>query len=203
MSDAPMPPGWYHGEGDPVGTKRYWDGSTWVGDPQAMMSDATDAPVAAGAGAVVGGKTVSSAGKRMGARVIDGIILIIVTVIISAILGGGAGLTSTEVNGTVIVAGILGAIFQFLWDALFISKMGGTPGKLMLGMEVVDVNTGQSPPEDPAGWKRAANRLLGIIPLLGGLVAFIIAVVSLVYLFTDDQRRTVMDRFGGTLVVDK
>jgi len=24
-------PGWYHAEGDPPGTTRYWDGSTWVG----------------------------------------------------------------------------------------------------------------------------------------------------------------------------
>lgn len=31
-----QPPGWYHGEGDPPGTKRYWDGELWVGEPQAM-----------------------------------------------------------------------------------------------------------------------------------------------------------------------
>lgn len=30
-----MPPGWYHGQGDPDGTVRWWDGSTWVGEPQA------------------------------------------------------------------------------------------------------------------------------------------------------------------------
>lgn len=27
--------GWYHAEGDPPGTQRYWDGSTWQGGPQA------------------------------------------------------------------------------------------------------------------------------------------------------------------------
>lgn len=26
-------PGWYHGEGDPVGTVRYWDGQAWAGEP--------------------------------------------------------------------------------------------------------------------------------------------------------------------------
>ncbi len=28
-------PGWYYAEGDPPGTQRFWDGSQWVGGPQA------------------------------------------------------------------------------------------------------------------------------------------------------------------------
>ena len=35
MSDYSQPPGWYHAEGDPPGTQRYWDGSAWQGGPQA------------------------------------------------------------------------------------------------------------------------------------------------------------------------
>ncbi len=31
------PPGWYHAEGDPVGTQRYWDGVQWQGGPQPTM----------------------------------------------------------------------------------------------------------------------------------------------------------------------
>ena len=27
-------PGWYHAQGDPADTQRWWDGSQWVGDPQ-------------------------------------------------------------------------------------------------------------------------------------------------------------------------
>jgi len=26
-------PGWYHGEGDPAGTVRFWDGQAWAGEP--------------------------------------------------------------------------------------------------------------------------------------------------------------------------
>ncbi len=33
MTDAPTP-GWYHAEGDPPNTQRYWDGNSWQGDPQ-------------------------------------------------------------------------------------------------------------------------------------------------------------------------
>lgn len=28
------PPGWYHAEGDPPGTQRYWNGVAWEGGPQ-------------------------------------------------------------------------------------------------------------------------------------------------------------------------
>ena len=37
MSDTgnERPAGWYHAEGDPPGTQRYWDGSAWQGGPQA------------------------------------------------------------------------------------------------------------------------------------------------------------------------
>lgn len=203
MSDAGMPPGWYHGEGDPVGTKRYWDGNGWVGDPQTMMSDATDAPVAPGV-TTAAGRTVSSAGKRMGARIIDVIILAIIGTVIAVVFGVGvSGSAAFETNGSAIATGIVSAIVGFLWDALFVSKMGATPGKLMLGMQVVDASTGMSPPADPTGWKRAANRLLGIIPILGSLIAFVVGLVSLIFLFTDDNRQTVMDRFASTMVVDK
>ena len=30
-----VPPGWYYAEGDPPGTQRYWDGTSWLGGPQA------------------------------------------------------------------------------------------------------------------------------------------------------------------------
>ena len=43
MSDAtdpsgggPRPAGWYHAQGDPVGTHRYWDGNNWRGEPQVI-----------------------------------------------------------------------------------------------------------------------------------------------------------------------
>ena len=29
--DLPVP-GWYHADGDPAGTQRYWDGELWIGD---------------------------------------------------------------------------------------------------------------------------------------------------------------------------
>ena len=62
----PQPPGWYHAEGDPPGSQRYWNGTTWVGEPRDMGA----APTAAGH--QYGGATLAEPGTRIIARIIDG-----------------------------------------------------------------------------------------------------------------------------------
>ena len=45
MSQGQTPAGWYHAEGDPPGTTRYWDGSQWVGEKtivQRMLGNAAE-----------------------------------------------------------------------------------------------------------------------------------------------------------------
>lgn len=51
------PAGWYYAQGDPPGTHRYWDGSSWQGEPQPVnpttqygAQDPTSAQSAAGFG---------------------------------------------------------------------------------------------------------------------------------------------------------
>lgn len=36
--------GWYHAEGDPPGTTRYWDGELWRGDPQPAQASSVPPP---------------------------------------------------------------------------------------------------------------------------------------------------------------
>lgn len=38
MSGQATPPGWYHAQGDPANTHRWWSGTEWVGDPQPVPS---------------------------------------------------------------------------------------------------------------------------------------------------------------------
>lgn len=42
-----MAAGWYHAEGDPPGSVRYWDGSLWRGEPQAPVGAQPAPPVGA------------------------------------------------------------------------------------------------------------------------------------------------------------
>ena len=107
-------PGWYYAEGDPVGSTRYWDGTSWQGEP-VVTPPVTDTvpgmttppqhsagPPSAGYAPGVGqhgggfsdpnypqGSTtrdlgLASAGARIGARIIDGIIGLIIIAIIAA-----------------------------------------------------------------------------------------------------------------------
>ena len=45
MSERQIAPaGWYWAEGDPTGTKRYWDGATWQGAPRTFPPEHHQVP---------------------------------------------------------------------------------------------------------------------------------------------------------------
>lgn len=94
MSQGQTPAGWYHAEGDPPGTTRYWDGAQWVGEPQTSNPEAAapppadpygappmGAPAAAGgfgpapdwgtAAGSVAAPQLTSPGSRIGGRLLD------------------------------------------------------------------------------------------------------------------------------------
>lgn len=202
-----QPPGWYPAQGDPAGTNRYWDGSQWVGEPQGVVADS----VAQGMNMSVGGQQLADPWKRIGARVLDFLILMIPAFIFALVLVGvlfasaesGAIDEDNAVFGNAFGFGatLIVGILAFLWDALWVHFKGGTPGKLMLGMQVIkeDGSTAEGQP----AFMRALNRIIGVIPVVGGLIGPLIGLISLVLLFVDDKNRTVMDRIGGTIVVDK
>ena len=43
MEDAAVP-GWYHAEGDPAGTERFWDGSSWTQGPRPIGGTGSTPP---------------------------------------------------------------------------------------------------------------------------------------------------------------
>lgn len=213
MSEGQMPAGWYYAEGDPPGTQRYWDGGQWTGEPQLVAG--------APGGAMAGQGQYASPGKRIGGRIIDVIISFILSFVVVGILGGGQdnaafnqSIEDGDIDFGLLVPGaaalIGGALFAFLWDFLWTAYAAGTPGKLIVGARVAEAGNMQSPPSMAAAAKRALHRLLGILGVAGfalwtlsGLAALGIGVVSLIFLFTDDNHRTVMDRIGGTVVINK
>lgn len=218
-------PGWYHGEGDPPNTQRYWDGIQWVGEPRpvpppplaapAVPPGSMPAPVAAAPAGLSPtfqtsssepaidnlqkmGLVLASPGSRIVARVIDSVIVAVLAIglfIVFFAAGVGGG-----ASGGLVAWALLAAVGGAAYEVGFVALAGGTPGKLALGIRVATLE-GQQPP----GWGQAAARWVlntaQLIPFLGQLAALAIWFVSFILLFSDPLHRTLFDRVGGTVVV--
>ena len=94
--------------------------------------------------------------QRLGAALIDGILLAIVQFIVTALLGDAAG-----------VAVVLSILISYGYYIYFEGSTGQTLGKMALGIRVVDFNTGGS-----IGYGRALIRqlvkIVSSIPLFLG-----------------------------------
>jgi len=171
-------PGWYNAEGDPPGTHRYWDGEKWVGDAVAapggaapMGGGAVGAPGAYGAGR---GRVAASGGKRIGARIIDVIIIFIPLLIIASAFGtetvsgssddGSFSFSSTQTTG---VGALLSTLVGFGWAVAWLHLKGATPGKLILGMRVADFDSNETPLSLQQAAMRSANYVLPVLGVLG------------------------------------
>jgi uncharacterized RDD family membrane protein YckC len=203
MSDTPQtqPPGWYYAQGDPPGTQRYWDGQKWEGGPQPIPGAPQD---------LTGGPRLAEPINRIGARIIDGIAWIIMSVIITVIFGAGAVFSGGGVSyATAAASGIISVLAISAYEIAFVGTQGATPGKMLLGLLVTREDG--SPPEMRDATMRMAHYLgLGTLSALAGVVGivfdlalFVVVIVSLVYLFTDSRRQTVWDKIAKTLVVAK
>ena len=127
-----QPAGWYSAEGDPEGTTRYWDGSSWQGEPQQAPDDQLRAVAVA----------VVDPALRVFGRAIDWLLLSLVLVPLwAAGETEGAGLFLRLEYGWIA---LFGAIL-FLWDTLWVGLVGATPGKLILGYRVGVAQTFRAP----------------------------------------------------------
>ncbi len=204
--------GWYYADGDPPETVRYWNGESWMGGPVAQgQQTATVVPDE---------QMLADPGLRMGGRVIDAIIVGIISwgVMfllapdeVSGMFQGFSGAAPDDTASLPVSLTIFTMFFGFVWEVSWLTFAGGTPGKLLLGMEVARANGvtwERVGPKEAA--LRSLNKLLGALSALGQAAALVgtlasvgIGLASLVMLFSDDYHRTVMDRIGGTIVVKK
>ncbi len=167
------------------------------------------------------GSRIAPAGTRIGAKAIDVLIIVLIQFVVG--LGAAAVLLSSgsidpfanEVTpfgganlGLTVSVAMIGLVIDFVYNVVIVARFGGQPGKLMLGLRIVD--TDGNPPGMGVAFRRWSPMLiilvLGAIPLislLGSLARFILAVANLVMILADDQRRDVFDHVGGTFVVTR
>ncbi|MEM7339711.1 MAG: RDD family protein [Actinomycetota bacterium] len=211
MSDNPQlqPQGWYYAQGDPPGTQRYWNGETWEGDPQ---------PVPGAPQEVTGGPMPAGVGARIGGRIIDWIVWIVTgSIIQGVIVGGDAFSFDPDVvddlsRSSTVIAGLLALAVVVAYETYLVGARGATLGKMVTGTKVVKPDG--SPADMMTGLRRIGIYAIGalVVALLGpaaaltnliNFILFIVGIVSLVFLFTNSQRRTVWDLAAPSMVVGK
>lgn len=134
MSDAATP-GWYHAEGDPPGTERYWDGSMWTEGPRPVggfpAAPPTPQPIP---GAAYGMYTESSQATTAVVLSVLGLVCCI-TAPIGAYIGYrekeaiDAGRRDPANRGKAVAALVIGLILFVL-----------TAGSLFLGLLLVGIS---------------------------------------------------------------
>lgn len=137
---------------------------------------------------------------RFGAKVIDGLVLLIPSFIISAVIGGGGPAGVGAAGGAAMVAGLITTLLTYAYFVYLESTRGQTVGKMALSYKVIGPD-GALPSTEVAA-KRNAYLLLGIIPFLGGLAQLVLVIVIGVTISSDAFNRGWHDNFaGGTAVV--
>lgn len=204
-----QPAGWYYAQGDPPGTHRYWDGTAWVGGPEPIAPAGGGVP-----GALNSGPELASLGARIGARIIDAIILGVINLIVSTIIIGTSGFTNpsdfeTPGLGRYLLATIVGIGFAVLYEGVLVAKTEATPGKMALGLKIKR-SDGSRITLDAAIRRYAiwgALALLGIfgaaglVAVVNGLISLALVIGGMIMINTDALRQAPWDKIGDTIVV--
>lgn len=140
----------------------------------------------------MGGQQPGGLGIRFGARLIDGIIVSIV----SFVLAYAVGATSN-----IMVTGLFSGLLTFLYFLLFETTQGWTPGKKLLGLSVHGPGGAPKPTAQQSAIRNAFT-LLSIIPYIGGLLAIVAYIVIAVTINGSPTKQGKHDELaGGTQVV--
>lgn len=203
-----QPPGWYHAQGDPPGTNRWWDGAQWVGGPVAASSGfaaTSAAPPAAHYWAAP--EPYSGWWTRFAAMLIDRLVLfvpswIVVRITVNAVpkrieacrlSDGRRGLCSVPTDqGWAVIALVVGICFvaTMLYFSLLTGRSGQTLGKRALGIAVVDRTTHQ-----PIGVGRGFGRFFGM------LLSSLVCGLGFLWAAWDGEKQTWHDKIARSIVV--
>lgn len=158
---------------------------------------------------------LASPGKRIGGRIIDWLILIVVSIPVWIVAFSVLGTTSTTTDsfgnttGAESSTGVAGffliaiflSIIPALYEICFVALKGQTPGAMIVKVKVVRLADGQIP-----GWGPAVMRwvpqLVNFVPCIGSFLTLGLWIWALVNLFNQPLRQTPFDLAAKTVVVD-
>lgn len=138
---------------------------------------------------------------RLGARIVDGLVLLIPNLLIGAVVSDGSGGGPAGIGGDGDIAYlILTTLLGFAYAVWLEASRGQTVGKMAVGIKVIGPD-GRVPATDVA-LRRNAWLLFGLVPIIGGILSFVAAVAIGVTIANDPFKRGTHDNFaGGSAVV--
>jgi uncharacterized RDD family membrane protein YckC len=146
----------------------------------------------------------AGAGRRLLARIIDGLVLLIPILVVTVPIGGGLVIGSGNDTLRSFVATSLGVAVAYAYFVVMEAEQGATVGKAALGIEVRAFAELPSQRDDPSAAMAARRNLwmlLGIIPGgIGGLVLLAAAVVLGGSIWRSSSGRGVHDRWSGAIL---
>ena len=187
--------GWYHAQGDPLGTQRYWDGAHWKGGPRLAHAASKRIAVSDAGPGDFGVPADTTA--RIIARMVDLIVWLVISVCVHAALGeplvrGGTGAKWW-------IAGVITLVIIGTYEVALPLTRGGTLGKLAMGIGIV-ADDGSRLVQETA-LIRVAPAMLAAIPVFGFYLAVIVALISVPLMLTDKRTQALWDKLAHTMVV--
>ena len=144
-------------------------------------------------------RELANLGSRLGARILDWILVGVAIGILAVIGIVGALASGDEATFIMVVFGLAFSVvvITLLYEMTMIALRGQTVGKMMVGVKVVRAADGDLP-----GWGKSIGRWLilvapGMIPV-GGLLLTLLVYLSPTF---DDRRQGWHDKAVATVVV--
>jgi uncharacterized RDD family membrane protein YckC len=142
--------------------------------------------------------TRAGAGVRLAARFVDGLVLFIPTLVITAPISGGVQVGSPNSDTKQAIATAIAVVLAYGYFVLAESIRGTTVGKAAFG---IDVRTAQGSPTVEQSAKRNSFMLLSIVPtVIGGLLSIAAAIAIAISISQDPRGQGYHDRFAGVVV---
>ena len=159
------------------------------------MREYADVPPEAGG---PGGK--AGPGTRLLAKIVDNLILLLPTILLGVVIGGGFDLTgSGELSTRQVLAGIVTSLVSYGYFVVLESSRGTTPGKRLAKVEVRGREGGLPTTEEAA--RRNLWMLLTLVPAVGPLLGLGAAIAIGISISSDPEARGYHDRWAGTTPV--
>ena len=184
--------------------ERFWDGENWGPHPRRIRgaevepNEEPTSPDIADRDYHAGAAELPSVWSRITARSVDILVLLFPWYwAVTRSVSRSTDAAGNEVTTTNLAYLALVAVLVVGYEVVLTSRFGGTIGKRVVGLRVIDKDTRITPPGIAKSVMRATPLLLAI-----SILVVLLWVACVVAMYVDrKQRRSVFDFSGGTMVI--